>query len=133
MGAWSSGIFDNDEALDWLDELCTSDGTDLLGEAFASATTDYLEAPEGCRILCAGAALAVALGHEVKDAPDLLKIWAAGLFDEDIRALLPDARAALARVLAEGSELKELWQEGDGADYPMWEAAVLSLQADLKL
>ena len=29
MGAWDTGIFDNDDASDWLDELCTSDGTDL--------------------------------------------------------------------------------------------------------
>ncbi len=131
MGAWGTGIFDDDEALDWLDELCTSDGTDLLAQAFATARTDYLDAPDGCRILCAAAALAVALGHDVANAPDLLKIWAAGLFDDDIRALLPDANAALARVLAEDSELRELWAE-NAADYPQWEAGVRALQAALQ-
>ncbi len=131
MSAWSTGIFDDDEARDWLDELCTSDGTDLLSEAFAEAGEADLDAAGGCRILCAGAALAVALGHEIQGAPDLLKIWAAGLFEDDIRALLPDANAAVARVLAGGSELKALLAENP-ADYAKWEAEVRALQGALR-
>lgn len=129
MGAWGTGIFDNDDASDWLDELCTSDGTDLLADAFAATKAGDLDAGDGARILCAAAALVVALGREVTDAPDLLKIWAAGLFEDDIRALLPEAEAAVHEVLAEGSELKELWE---GSDYAQWEAKAQALLAGLK-
>ncbi len=131
MGAMGTGIFDDDDALDWLDELCTSDGTDLLAEAFATAGASRLDARDGCRILCAAAALAVALGHDLKGTPDLLKIWAAGLFEDDVRPLLPDANTALARVLAEGSELQESWAENT-ADYPQWEAQVRQLSTALQ-
>jgi hypothetical protein len=129
MGAWGTGIFDNDDAMDWKDELCTSDGTDLLADAFAATKAGDLDAGDGARILCAAAALAVALGREVEGAPDLLKIWAAGLFEEDIRALLPEARAAVQEVLAEGSELKELWE---GSDYGQWEATAQALLTALQ-
>ena len=129
MDASGTGIFESDDAADWLDELCTSDGTDLLSEAFSA--TGRLNVPDGTRILCAGAALAVALGHEIAGAPDLLKIWAAGLFDDDVRALLPDARAALQRVSADDSELKDLWQKGD-AGYADWEQQAQSLIALLR-
>jgi hypothetical protein len=130
MGAWGTGIFDNDEASDWLDELCTSDGTELLADAFASTKAGDLDAGDGIRILCAAAALVVALGRDVDEAPDLLKIWAAGLFEDDIVALLPEARTAVLQVLADGSELKGLWE--DSTDYPKWEATAQSLLDGLK-
>ena len=128
MGAWGVTFFEDDHALDWLDELCTSDGTELLAEAFSLADGDTLAAPDGVRILCAGATLAVALGHDIDGAPGLLKIWTAGLFEDDIRALLPDAAAAVQRVLRDGSALKAQW--GDAT--PQWEAQITSLLAKLR-
>lgn len=130
MGAWGTGIFDCDEAMDWLDELCTSDGTDLIAEAFSYAGSGELDSHDATAILCGAAALNIALGHSVPGSPEQLTIWAAGLFEDDIRTLLPDARAAVVRVLGEDSELKDLWQEA-GDDYGKWEAEVRGVLAGL--
>ncbi|MCA3697127.1 DUF4259 domain-containing protein, partial [Aquidulcibacter sp.] len=50
MGAWGTGYFENDDAMDWLNDLSSNPGWQMVSAAFEevkSAQGDYLEAPEG--------------------------------------------------------------------------------------
>jgi len=111
MGAWGLGVFDNDEAGDFLWEIDEGDdGRKIVGAMTKVLTTiGYLEAPEAVRGLAAAALVAA------KREP--------GLFPSDSEeaattaklSTLPFyapwlARMTISRILSR-SELAELWDE----------------------
>src|SRR5918996_298232 len=65
MGAWGAGIFDNDDAADWVYELEQAGDDSVLAEtlaAVANAGADaYVEAPDAAAALAAAAVVAAAL------------------------------------------------------------------------
>lgn len=121
MGAWGAGSFDNDDALDWLDAL-EERGRLAIEDALraaAEAGESYLEAPEASIAVAAAEVAAALHGRPAADLPGEVEAWvklnpAPGA---DLREL---ARAAVRRVRQE-SELRELWEETDPAD---WYAAL---------
>ncbi len=138
MGAWGAGVFDNDDAGDWLYEY-EERGADAVIEAFAtvrdSHAAGYVELPEGGAAVAAAEAVAFALGRpdpEIMDsiAATLSRHAPAVAALSDIRSR---ARDALSLVMEEEatSELLELWMEGgeDGAGDFL--AAIAALKARL--
>ncbi|MBT9293029.1 DUF4259 domain-containing protein [Prosthecodimorpha staleyi] len=127
MGVWGPNVFENDSALDLIDEIVDGGGLAGIEEALDQvlAAKDYLEAPEAEAGLAAGAILALMAGRgDGREVSDDLAAWlgAAGAAPP---ALLAKARRAAARTLAEGSELAELWNEGPDAE--IWRDAVHDL------
>jgi len=128
MGAWGSGPFENDDALDAVDALV--DGSFELDELRRALTSDYLEAPEASVALALTDVALAALGRI--DPP-------AELDEVDIRLLatqLDDAAyevillAAERAVQPDGSELYELWQEAGDDEFAEWRTvAVTSVEA----
>lgn len=128
MGAWGSGPFENDDALDAVDALV--DGSFALDELRAALQNDYLEAPEGSVALALAEVALATLGRI--DPP-------AELDEVDIRLLatqLDDAayelilRAAERVVQPDGSELYELWEDAGDDELAEWRtAAVTSVEA----
>ncbi len=94
MGAWGVGIFENDDALDWLYEF-ERDGKAAIAAAFASVEiTDYIDAPEASMALGAIEAVASALGKPAETLPEAclaaLKIHGQAVQqDESLRARAP--------------------------------------------
>lgn len=114
MGAWGTGPFENDDALDLVSEIADS-GPDEVAEML----TDILEVPdpgddldelEGTEAYAAAALLAVKLERLPMENPDILDA-VAKIPTEIVGALLPSARTMLTRILDEGSEFAELWIE----------------------
>lgn len=132
MGAWGTGVFDNDDAVDWVSELASADSSDVLSEAIDAVTNadDYLEAPEGFRLLCACEVIAALNGHPSTNLPDVVRQWTKSHETLDIALLNPVALQAIDRVLGEDSELNQLWQENEN-EYPMWRETVLSIKGRL--
>ncbi|GGP22650.1 DUF4259 domain-containing protein [Silvimonas iriomotensis] len=131
MGAWGTRFFENDDASDWVYDLAPSGELAPVADALAAVDVDYLESPEGAVALCAAAAVAVSQGLPVAELPDSLTAWKVQVDVTAAKALVPDAIAAIERVLANGSELKELWQENE-EDYPAWEKEAASLRDQLR-
>lgn len=133
MGAWGIGVFDNDDAVDWVTELASADSSDVLSEAIDAVTNadEYLEAPEGSRLLCACEVVAAFNGQPSMNLPDEVRQWMKNHKTLDIAALNPIALQAIDRVLGEGSELNQLWQENE-SEYPMWREMVLSIKGRLR-
>jgi hypothetical protein len=118
MGAWGTGPFDNDEAADFaggLDDLSEDKRADAVWEALTRAVeeADYLDGDDAAVAVAAAALVAAQCpgGDEVdsvygpkESLPQL---------PDDLRSL---AAVALDRVLADDSELKDLWEEAGNAE-----------------
>lgn len=130
MGAWSHEPFGNDDASDWALEL--EEATDLSYiEAALDAVLDaddYVEAPEASCAIAAVEVIAKLLGKGTQSDADTEKVdeWVKRVRAKPPRPLLEKAQRALDRIRGEDSELNELWQEADAAE---WEASLESLHA----
>jgi hypothetical protein len=133
MGAWGTGIYDNDDAADWAHGL-DDGGLDVVRAALQAAHTEsYLDAPDGAAALAAADVIGrlKSGGGEQSPYAESVMNWVDQHEDDDAWiALLPAARAAVAAVLAESSELRELWAE-DETNLADWLVVVAELEARL--
>jgi hypothetical protein len=129
MSAWTSGLFDNDDALDFIDDLAEAPEWRTVVQAldYVTKQAGYLEAPEGQIAVAAAAIVAAAVG-DVTILPDNHRELKAALRAPPEGAVAL-ARSALARVVAPASELDELWQEGD--EHDAWLTQIAALQTTL--
>jgi hypothetical protein len=129
MSAWTSGLFDNDDALDFIDDLAEAPDWRTVVQILdhVTKTAGYLEAPEGQIAVAAAAIVAAAVG-EVTILPDNHRELKAAL-GAPPEGTVRLARSALARVVAPASELDELWQEGD--EHDAWLTQIAALQSTL--
>ncbi len=130
MGAWSSGSFGNDDALDWVYELEES-GVGAIRETLEAvvAQDGYLEASDACCAVAAAEVIAASLGQPPPgDLPDEVTefLQSEPAIGVDLVEL---ARTALGRVLSADSELLELWRDTDA--FAEWKAGVDSITGRL--
>jgi hypothetical protein len=134
MGAWGSGIFENDDAADFVIDVV--EGCDLTPieaaiEQVLLIGPDYLEAPEASRALAAGAILARLKNRDsqVADGGPELDRWINEAQLSIPEGLLDKSRRAAQRILTSPSELLELWSESD--EFDNWKASISSLTSKL--
>jgi hypothetical protein len=133
MGAWGIGIFDDDTAMDFLNELTDSkDPLKLMKSALEGArAAKYLEYDGGQGALVASAINYTLLnGTQHAVGLDELDTFVAKYKGIDVSSLKSVAGAAVRQVLSEGSELRELWAENVD-DYPKWRENLESLAGRL--
>lgn len=131
MGAWSHEPFGNDTAADWAYGL--EDATDLsyieaaLDTALESGD-EYLEADEASEAVAAIEVLAKLLGKgsQSDTYTEEVDAWVAAAPAKPQPALLQKAQQVIDRILAEESELKELWQESD--HFEAWQSLLSKLR-----
>src|SRR5213080_2413873 len=97
MGAWGSGNFDNDHALDWMGDLNESDDPAMVRKKLNEVIShpgshlqkpsifgrilgrresmEQLDADVCCEGLVAAELVASALGHPPKELPDSARSW----------------------------------------------------------
>ena len=136
MGAWGTGPFENDDAMDWVAELEAAPDLVAVRSALQAVTTaeEYIDAPVGSIALASAEVVAALRGRPVVDLPKEVTDWVAkqrGLFDA---ALLTMAAHAVQIVLNEPSrsELSELWNEAEDEDRDAWRATTRSLLERLR-
>ena len=129
-GAWGTGSFENDDALDWVAD-CT-DAKDIAPVARALSAvmkSEYIEAPDGSAAVAAAEVIAAALGKPSPNLPSELRTWTQKHLSDKLAQLAPLAKKALVRIQdSEISELKQLWSEGDSKK---WAAAIAELSSRL--
>jgi hypothetical protein len=115
MGAWGSGAFQNDSALDWFAELearGVSALRKLLSAVAATGEDEYLDVDDGAPAVAAAEIVAAALGRGRDRVTKPVIAW----LDANAGAIVADdmalARRAVERVLGGNSELHALWDEG---------------------
>ena len=126
MGAWGSGSFENDTALDWAAEVQSVDDVRKPFERLKRATDAHGTKPElvldadfACEVLAASECVAFMMGRRGRDFPDDLAERLADAGEPD-SLLFHQARNGVLHVLR-NSELAELWEEsatvGEGNDW----------------
>lgn len=131
MGAWDSGSFDNDEAMDWVYELEEANDFDILADSFEAVIDQRDDSPDetDCTIaICAAEVVAGLMNNPADDLPAEVVAW---IEDQPSppESLRKMARTSL-KVILKDSGLKELWEETD--IYPQWEESVRDLLTRLQ-
>jgi len=132
MGAWGTNTFDNDEALDWVQELATCDDHSLIIDTLnkvADNTDEYCEAPDCCRALAAAEVVAGIKNGARDDHPEGIRTWLEFNCQTSNPKLFKLALAAIDRIKTR-SELKDLWDDADEAS--QWYDAVEDLERRIK-
>jgi hypothetical protein len=122
MGAWGELAFDNDTACDWAHELEGVEDLSLIQSALAeveAAEDPYLDQNAACNALAACEVLARLNGQPGYNNAytEVVDRWVAAHPIRPSDALLGRAEAAINRVLADQSELRELWREDGEAGW----------------
>jgi len=133
MGAWGIGEFENDNALDFVNDVTDGAGLKRIETAIDSvvnARSEYLEAPEAEEGLAAAAILVRLKNPTVnqQSTPLELSAWLSKA-EKPTAELTEKARQAVSRVLTAPSELLELWSESD--EFEAWKASVEAIAAQL--
>ena len=127
MGAWGSGFFQNDDAMDFLSNLDEVDSLLPIREILDLDLDELLEAPDCAAALAAAEILTIVTGNA---DPDLTEdvLSACPRLDQPEKQLI--ARAwVVADAIQMSSELKELWKESD--EYTDWVHLVEGLKQRL--
>jgi len=126
-GAWGHGSFENDDALDWTEELLVARDIGVILIAFTAVenSSTYIDAPDASSAVAAAEVVAAMLGKPSSDMPARLKAWL-----ETHRTSIPPELAVRARriivtVQGTSSELNGLWS--DSASYAAWRATLEDL------
>ena len=138
MGAWNYGIFDDDTAYDFTDEI-KSDAKEFFKSSFESAiNSDYLEYDECHMVTVSAAYLDNSLNGtnyrtDSEEAKDESNVNMFGELNTDLRLddLKEIAIKALEIVISEKSELNELWSDNEEL-YPKWKSNLEELINRLK-
>jgi hypothetical protein len=129
MGAWGTGNFENDDALDWIGELQSSKDLAPIFAAFSEVTEgSYLEAPDCANALAAAEVVAAYKGNPSKDLPNEIANWVSSNRLSVDNELIVTAKNVVNKI-RQSSELRELWEESGSLDE--WEDVIGDL--DLRL
>ena len=136
MGAWGTGIFENDSALDWIGELVAENDESIIYSTLASIdnkvesiTDTYIEEPDASAILAAAEIVAYLSGNPSDDLPEEVVDWLEENKLNNISELLELARSSV-KTVKKKSELRELWEESD--EFDDWLSVVGELERRLQ-
>ena len=133
MESWGTGSFENDAATAFVLEV-VEDGSVAIEEALEvvlDPDMTELEAEEGARAVAAAEIVQIQLSGDTAQVTDAgLRAWLSELGEGELSELLELALEALERVLGPGSELPELW--GNGQEAADWRSEVQRLRAALE-
>ena len=130
MGAWGTGNFDNDIALDWVFELEETNNLSLIKETVEAVfPEDYIDSDVGTEALISIEAIARLKGNfgaENTYAKDLDN-WVKSHKLEVSDTLLEKSKKAVQKIVSDKSELYELWKETD--DFDDWKNEIDNLES----
>jgi len=123
MGATGSGPFENDDALDFLDDLADLPPEGRSGRVLEAldtvlVATGYVEAPDMCEAVAGAAAVGASVNPGAAADEPYLPAWLANEpLPVDDEELVEKSRQVLRRaVRAHDNEWWELWDEAGLAD-----------------
>lgn len=126
MGIWGIGIFDNDDAMDFIEQLLLVNDISSLRDALYKVVEpqSYLEVPECCIALAAIAVIAAMKDKDYSLLPNSAKRWAIDMNSSINAKLIGLAQKAIQSIATE-SELHDLWSKSDS--YNDWAKVIVGL------
>ncbi len=130
MGTWAIDAFGNDDACDWVFGLDECNDLSLVEEALNKVLVEgaeYLESPDACEVLAAIEVIARLQGNwgEKNAYSKSMDAWVEKTKLVPSKELASKAHKVIERILADDSELRELWQESE--EFDEWKASVKNL------
>lgn len=131
MGAWNYGIFDDDTAYDFVEEIKTAPKSFFKNSFETAIEAEYLEYDD-CHAVTVSAAYIDSLlnqtDYEMEGDYEEYNANNFRIIQKDLKVedLKPLAIKSLQKVLGEHSELNELWSENEEL-YPKWKQTLLDL------
>jgi hypothetical protein len=133
MGAWGTGSFQNDDAMDWVYELEES-GVSFLKETLEAVTEtpgEYVERPECANAIAAAEVIVSLQGVIPASLPPEVRQWVSAHRKAKAGKLVPLALQAVQRIRTDDDcESKVLWDESASRDE--WYNALDDLEARLR-
>jgi hypothetical protein len=134
MGAWGHGTFDNDTACDFGAAVADGGGIPLVAQTLdrvLSCGDDYLEVSDGEEGLAAAEIVARVKGSRGVETAytESIDTWIKRARPSVSADVIDKAKRAIARILADNSELVEVWAESN--EFDAWKGSVEALQARL--
>ncbi|KQY84166.1 hypothetical protein ASD24_10315 [Paenibacillus sp. Root52] len=134
MGAWGTGIFENDDVLDWKADLLDSDDIELIEETIEEVLEEeYIESDLASNALGAIEILAALQGkpgqeilNSQSNTEDLYE-WIDAHKGKG-KNLISKAKRAIKKIKKD-SELQELWEES--GEYSSWLNTLNDLESRL--
>ncbi len=140
MGAWGTGIFDNDPAGDWACELEEADFTFVRDsiETVLEEADHYIEVDVGCMGLAACEVVAMLKGNPGAESEDGMTAPALERVNQWVKQnpqtiddeLIQQCLQVVDAVKGKDSESAELWEEAE-EDYAQWIQVVDDLRSRL--
>ena len=135
MSTWDSGTFDNDYAMDWVQDLLDTKSLELVETTLDNVIDNgggELEAPFAAEALAAIEVLARLQGSPgVAGDNDDVDAWVACCKRKVNGLQAEKAHRAIDLILSGQSELAQLWHASDDND--TWRAGVTALKARIRL
>ena len=131
MGTWALDAFGNDYAMDWAQDLHEYKTLELVETTLDNVIDSQqaeLEAPFAAEALAALEVIARLQGQPGENDPATAEVdeWVAACKKKVTPPLLDKARLAFDKIVAETSELRQLWQ--DSEHFTDWQADVAHLR-----
>ena len=131
MGTWALDAFGNDYAMDWAQDLHEYKTLELVETTLDNVIDSQeaeLEAPFAAEALAALEVIARLQGKPGDNDPATAEVddWVAACKKKVTPPLLEKARLEFERIMAESSELRQLWQ--DSEHFTDWQADVAALR-----
>ena len=131
MSVWGAGIFENDDALDWIYDLADSGTLSRVVSALdviLKNKEDDLEVID-CRIgLAAAEIIAAMTGDPSAELPEEAEEWIGEKILENEK--LREKAQQVAWVILNRSELKNKWEKS--SNYSQWQTTLVDLQKRLE-
>ena len=131
-GAWDFNSFGNDSALDWVENELKPEGMRAVEQTVArvAGSKGYLDVDAGSYAIAAAEVLAAVQGRPAANLPESITAIIKRLPKKVSETMRQNGRKALDRVLADDSELNDLWKENKDA-YAAWRKSVEDIKARL--
>ena len=132
MSVWGVGIFENDDALDWIYDLADSGSLTRVSTALDVIIRDKDDFPElsDCRIALAATEIIAAMhGDPSLDLPEEAEEWIGDkiLENENLRAKAEES----VMIIMKNSELKDKWEHS--SSFESWQLKMQNLQKRLEV
>ena len=136
MGCWAIDAFGNDDAIDWsygLEECSDLSLVERALDKVLAVGNNYLEATDASEALAAIEVVARLQGNwgERNSYTETVDNWVKTTGIKTNRTVSEKSHRVIDRILAEQSELKELWQETD--EFEAWRDSVQALRARVQV
>ncbi len=124
MGAWGTGVFEDDTACDLLYEAMEADAKSFIVRAIDHKNLDYLDYDQCYEVIISAVILdSILNGTKYKHEINGYEEWLTQQNQASIEIFRTEIVSDLKVVLSDKSELKKLWSENKD-DYLTWKAEI---------